>query len=104
MAGFPAEGVALAIEPKSWFPLGGPDYPPVSIPPTLGALHITAGLTGGPFVLFAPVPHFVKDSYGYEARVWIGREAGSTAISLLQHALGSVRVVHAAADGPDRSS
>jgi hypothetical protein len=33
MAGFPDDGVALAIEPLSWFPLGGPDYPPVSMPP-----------------------------------------------------------------------
>jgi hypothetical protein len=64
--------------------------------PALGALHLTAGLTGGPWALFAPLPHFPGDSYGYEVRVWIGCDAKRGAISLLQDALRSVRVVRGA--------
>jgi hypothetical protein len=84
MEGFPDDGVAVAVEPASSFPLGGPDYAPLRMPVTLGELHLTAGLYGGPWTLFGRLPDFKGDAYGYEVRVWIGRDAGPIPTSLLR--------------------
>lgn len=94
MVGFPDDGVAVAVAPASWFPLGGPDYAPLRMPVTLGELHLTAGLNGGPWTLYAPLPDFKRDAYGYEVRVWIGRDAGPIATSLLQRTVESIRIYH----------
>jgi hypothetical protein len=82
----------LSVEPASWFPLGGPDYAPVRMRVTLGELHLTAGLSGGPLTFYGRLPRFKGDASGYEVRVWIGRDAGPIATSLLQQAVESVRI------------
>ncbi len=96
LAGFPADGVAVGIEPALPFPLGGREPQLRRLPVSLSDLRPTGGIVGGP-----------KESYGllptsqpprFEVRVWIGPEATPAEISQVSQVLGSIS--HAATSHP----
>ncbi len=88
LAGFPRDGVALALEPP--LPLGlTPTH--LTMPPSLSGLHPTGGIVGGPKELFGVFPAKAnRDQPRFEVRVWIGPEAPPEPVTQLSGILKTI--------------
>ena len=79
LAGFPSDGVAVALEPP--LPLGLTPTR-LTLPPSLPNLRPTGGIVGGPRELFGVFPARPSwDQPRFEVRVWIGPGASPEAVT-----------------------
>ena len=95
-AGFPSDGVAIALEPQGITPVLSPTQPPdTPFPVRPGQLAETSGIRGGPHHSMGGV--VIGGDSAAIIRLWVGADASAGDIDGAYRILGSMRV-----DGGDR--